>query len=112
MNKYNHIIDNITSLIDENKVLNKTLEDKLNEINSLNIKIDTLERELKEKSSKAIWQNTQTLLKQKDDEIDNIKRQLDYQTRKNVKNVNVNKIILNNNKKDETLDELEKELFN
>jgi len=89
------IITEITKIFDDNKNLKQKVdiyESKLNELliiteelknknTDLEIKIKDLEEKNNSKSSKLIWENTQNIIKEKDNEIDKLKKDILYYER-------------------------------
>ena len=92
------IITEIRNIYDENKNLKQkvdiyesnlkelknTTEELKNKNTSLEIKVKDLEEKNNSKSSKLIWENTQNIIKEKDNEIDKLKKDILYYERKNL----------------------------
>ena len=86
------IITEIKNIYDENKNLKQkvdiyelnlkelknTTEELKNKNISLEIKVKDLEEKNNSKSSKLIWENTQNIIKEKDNEIDKLKKDILY----------------------------------
>ena len=92
------IITEIRNIYDENKNLKQkvdiyesnlkelknTTEELKNKNTSLEIKVKDLEEKNNSKSSKLIWENTQNIIKEKDNEIDKLKKDILYYERQNL----------------------------
>ena len=92
------IITEIRNIYDENKNLKlkvDTYESELKELQNtteelknknaeLEIKVKDLEEKNNSKSSKLIWENTQNIIKEKDIEIDKLKKDILYYERQNL----------------------------
>ncbi len=102
INKYKYnmedIIDKIRKIYEENKNFKEKLEKyefnlqelkyKNEELKNKNIELDLKVKDLEEKnnykSSKLIWENTQNIIKEKDYEIDKLKKDILYHERQNL----------------------------
>ena len=92
------IILEIRKIYDNNTNLNEKVEKyelQLNELININeelknknyeliIKVKELEEKNNSKSSKLIWENTQNIIKEKDNEIDKLKKDILYYERQNL----------------------------
>jgi hypothetical protein len=92
------IISEIRKIYNENKDLKEKValyESELNELKNKNyelknknyefvIKVKELEDKNNSKSSKLIWENTQNVIKEKDNEIDKLKKDILYYERQNL----------------------------
>ena len=117
------IISEIRKIYDENKNLKQKVniyETDLNELKNKNyelvIKVKELEDKNNSKSSKLIWENTQNVIKEKDNEIDKLKKDILYYERQNLikskqENITVDKkqenIIVDKKQENVTMDEKE-----
>ena len=100
----NTIIENNKNILFyEDKIINLNNQYS-DEINKLKLTIKTLSTELNTKSSKSIWENTQQKIKEKDNEIDQLKKIIEFNKRQQIIN-SVNNTQINTQN-------IEKELFN
>ena len=68
-------IDNLKNELEQKNQLINTQTDNISELNS---KIKKLESDNNEKSSKSIWEGTQEKIKEKDDEIESLKKNIEF----------------------------------
>ena len=103
MEKLDNILNEIKLIYNENsKLINELYlkEDKLNnyklnidEITKINkdleLKVKDLEEKNNSKSSKLLWENTQKIIKEKDDEIEYLKKNILFYERQNLIKSNI-----------------------
>ena len=68
-------IDNLKNELEQKNQLINTQTDNISELNS---KIKKLESDNNAKSSKSIWEGTQEKIKEKDDEIESLKKNIEF----------------------------------
>ena len=101
--KYDKEVSEYNSEIKKYKDTNTSLETQIKnmiithsaEIVMLQSKIDVLTKENTAKTSKSIWEGTQSKLKEKDDEIEQLKKDVEFYKRQNTINTvpNTNTVI-------------------
>jgi hypothetical protein len=91
--------------LQENKLNNYKLNiDEINKINKdLELKVKDLEEKNNSKSSKLLWENTQKIIKEKDDEIEYLKKNILFYERQNLIKSNISSDIKNENIKNENI---------
>ena len=93
------------SNLQENKLNNYKLNiDELNKINKdLELKVKDLQEKNNSKSSKLLWENTQKIIKEKDDEIEYLKKNILFYERQNLIKSNISCDIKNEDIKNEDI---------